>query len=216
MKKILFTSVAMLGLITLGACQAEAPQTSTVKQEQIETKNVPTFSAQAFFETTTYILASGAGYAFGPETGDILMTSDESGVWNAYRANTETGTRTALTNSTTNPIRALSWFPNNERLLYTSDGGGDELDHLYVREKDGTVKDLTPGNPVKASFLGWSASGDRFFVMTNERDARTFDVYAYNTATYERDMLFENDGLQVDAISKDGLSRFDKKPNLGR
>jgi len=40
--------------------------------------------------------------------------------------------------------------------------------------------------------------------MTNERDARTFDIYAYNTDSYERETLFKNDGLQIDAISGDG------------
>ncbi len=203
MKSIFLTTVAILGAVSLSACQNQTTntnETTTIATDVAKLK-VPQFSAEAFFETTTYGLASGAGVVFGPESGDILITSDETGVWNAYRASVETGERTALTTSTTNPIRAVSWFPDDERMLYTSDGGGDELDHLYVRETDGSVKDLTPGNPVKAAFLGWHESGNSFFVMTNERDARSFDLYEYQVVDYDRKMIFENDGFQIDAIS---------------
>ena len=207
MKHFLLTTAAITTTFGLIGCQqatstsSNPPESTTVS---IMKNDVPTFSAEAFFETTSYRLAGEAGHVFGSKSGDILLASDESGVFNAYRANSVTGKKIALTRSTTNPIRPVSWFPNDERLLYVSDGGGDELDHIYVREIDGTVKDLTPGNPVKASFLGWNDNGEKFYVMTNERDARTFDIYAYNTDSYERETLFKNDGLQIDAISGDG------------
>src|SRR3546814_9114785 len=46
--------------------------------------------------------------------------------------------------------------------------GGNELDHLYVREVDGTTRDLTPGEKVKAGFDGWSADGKRSEEHTSE------------------------------------------------
>jgi len=203
MKYFLLTSAAVLAL---GACQAQSNASTAsepVFERQAE-KEIPKFSAEAFFQTTSYGLPSSAGMAFGASSGDLLVTSDESGIFNAYRLDTETGEKTQLTDSTQNPISAVSWFPNDERLLYTSDGGGDELNHVYVQELDGSAKDLTPGNPVKASFIGWSESGDSFFLMTNERDAKTFDIYRYQTDDYSREMIFENDGKQVDAISRNG------------
>ena len=132
------------------------------------------------------------------------MTSDQSGIFNAYRLNTDTGDLTPLTQSKTNSISAVSWFPNDERLLYTSDGGGDELNHVFVRGIDGSTKDLTPGDELKSAFIGWSDDGKHIFIMTNERDPRTFDVYKYDSKTYAREMIFENSGDQVDAISGDG------------
>ncbi|CAM3781508.1 alpha/beta fold hydrolase [Litorimonas haliclonae] len=203
MKYFLLTSAAVLAL---GACQAQsnASTASEPVAEQQAEKEIPKFSAEAFFQTTSYGLPSSAGKAFGASSGDLLVTSDESGIFNAYRLNAETGEKTQLTDSKENPISAVSWFPDDERFLYTSDGGGDELNHVYVQELDGSAKDLTPGNPVKASFIGWSDTGDSFFLMTNERDAKTFDVYRYQTEDYSREMIFENDGKQVDAISRDG------------
>jgi len=207
----LTTTIAIAAILGLSACQGTSgsnevseAKSSTQASTAAEQMAVPKFSAAAFYQTTAYGLASGAGYAFGPYSGDLLITSDQSGVFNSYRLNPETGAITALTSSTTNPISSVSWFPSDERILYTSDGGGDELNHIYVRETDGTVKDLTPGDELKAAFLGWHEDGNSFFLTSNERDARTFDVYEYDAKTYSREIVFENDNLQIDAISKTG------------
>ena len=45
-----------------------------------------------------------------------------------------------LTRSTTNSIFAASYFPGDDRILYSSDQGGNELTHLYVRNLDGTIR----------------------------------------------------------------------------
>ena len=98
----------------------------------------------------------------------------------------------------------LRYFPEDERFLYLSDEGGNELDHLYVRELDGSIKDLTPGENLKATFFGFAHDGQSFFAMTNERDPRMFDVYEYDAKTYERSMIFQNDeAYQPSAISRD-------------
>ncbi|MEQ8434400.1 MAG: S9 family peptidase [Oceanicaulis sp.] len=113
--------------------------------------------------------------------------------------------RAPLTTSSADATFALSWFPDGERILVTADEGGDELNHVYVREADGTLTDLTPGDAVKASFLGWPADGSEIWIATNERDGGAFDVYAYDPVSYERRMVFENtNALELAAISPDG------------
>ena len=203
MKYLLLTSAAVLAL---GACQGQtssADAQETVTQEAASPA-VPEFSAEAFFETTSYGLPPSAGMAFGPVSGDLLVTSDESGIFNAYRMNTESGEKTQLTQSTTNPITAVSWFPEDENFLYSSDGGGDELNHIYVVGEDGEAQDLTPGENVKASFLAWAGDKDSFYLTTNERDPKTFDIYEYQTEDFSREMIFENTDMQIDAISSNG------------
>jgi dipeptidyl aminopeptidase/acylaminoacyl peptidase len=109
-----------------------------------------------------------------------------------------------LTNSTKDSTFAVSFFPNDDRFLFTRDSGGNELNHLFVRELDGTERDLTPGDKLKAAFHGWHADGAAFYVTTNERDPRFFDLYRYDAKTYARTMLYKNDqGLDVAAISRD-------------
>jgi len=90
-----------------------------------------------------------------------------------------------LTESTTESVFAGSYFPDDERFIYVSDEGGDELDHVFVRELDGSVRDLTPGEKLKASFDGFSHDGKTFYVSTNERDPKFFDLYEYDLRPQE-------------------------------
>lgn len=145
-----------------------------------------------------------SGASFSPDEKEILFSSDESGIRNVYTIPVSGGKARALTTSTTDTTTAVSYFPHDTRFLYTRDQGGNELHHLYVREKDGTERDLTPGAKLKASFDGWSGDRKSFYVSTNERDPKYFDVYRYDTATYERKLLFKNDGYEPHAISRDG------------
>lgn len=202
MKKFLTLTTLLLASTAVIGCSQNTTEPAAAVTEA--TPTFQTYSAEAFFQTTSFSLGSGNGVTFGPDSNDILLTSDETGVLNAYRMNSETGERTALTVSTTNPIYAVSWFPNDERMLYRQDGGGDELDHVFVRELDGSVKDLTPGENVKASFLGWADDKARFYLLSNERDPRNFDLYAYETEGYARELIYKNDGFSIDAISGDG------------
>jgi hypothetical protein len=76
------------------------------------------------------------------------------------------------------------------RILFTRDQAGNELNPLYVRERDGAEKDLTPGEKLKAMFAGWTPAGDAFYVLSNERDPRFFDLYRYDARTYERTLFY--------------------------
>ena len=106
------------------------------------------------------------------------------------------GEPTAITSSTTDSTYAVSYFRNDDRILFTRDQGGNELNHLYVRTPDGQERDLTPGAKLKAQFSGWAPDGSAFYVGTNERDPRYFDLYRYDAKTYERTVaLQERAGL---------------------
>ncbi|MDX3775331.1 S9 family peptidase [Chromatiaceae bacterium AAb-1] len=161
--------------------------------------SIPQYSVEQFFATKSYL-----GNDINHNGTALLVASDESGVFNLYRVSIDGQDWQALTQSTTNPVFPVSWFPQDDRLLYSSDQGGNELHHLYVRETDGTVRDLTPGDKLKASFAGWRGDS-HFFVNSNERDARFFDLYLYQTSDYQRSLVFENnDGFSLGAISDNG------------
>jgi dipeptidyl aminopeptidase/acylaminoacyl peptidase len=173
---------------------------------------VKTYSAKAFYETTTYRPAPDAGFAFSADGKTLLISSDQTGVYNVYALPAAGGPAVPLTTSTTNATFAISWFPKDGRVLFSADGGGNELSHVYVRGLDGAVKDLTPGDKVKAGFVGWSASGDHFWLYTNERDAKTFDLYAYDAKTYARTLVFQNSGYELGDIAPDGGTLALSKP----
>ena len=180
MRRTTLTLVLVAGL----AAGCTSPGTESEKPPE-----VPKYPASAFFDTVTFFDNS-----FSHDEERLLVTSDESGIFNVYSQPFAGGERTQLTESETESTFGVSWFPGDDRFLYNADEGGNELDHLYVREVDGTVVDLTPGESLKASFGGWSGDKKSFYVSTNERDPAAFDVYRYATDGYDRKLVFENDG----------------------
>jgi dipeptidyl aminopeptidase/acylaminoacyl peptidase len=191
---VLLAPTAALGGAAPGAAQAPASVTSAPAP----------YSARTFFETTSYTMASGEGIAFSRDGRSLLINADSSGVFNAYTLPVTGGQPAQVTRSADNATFGTSFFPNDDRVLFTADQGGNELNHLYVRLADGTVRDLTPGERLKASFLGWSADSRSFFVSTNERNPQMFDVYAYDTDSYERRIIFQNEGFLIGDVARDG------------
>src|SRR3546814_12248099 len=118
-----------------------------------------------------------------------------------------------LTHSTKDACRAFGYFPEDERILCSSDQGGNELAHIYVRERDGTTRDVTPGDRHVARFVDWAHDGQSFFVQTNERAPRFFDLYEIRTDTYAKKLLFETDkAYQVSAVRHDRRSVAPRLP----
>jgi dipeptidyl aminopeptidase/acylaminoacyl peptidase len=157
------------------------------------------YSVADFYQNTEYF-----GTSFSPNGDRILVSSNLSGVYNAYAIPVAGGEPAPLTHSTDNAIFAISYFPADDRILFSSDRGGNELNHLYVRTPDGKATDLTPGSQLKAQFAGWAGDDHSFFVQTNERDERYFDLYEYAADGYARKLLYRNtEGYDLGPISRD-------------
>lgn len=191
-----------LAALTLPASAQTAPASAPAASEAPATP--VRYSAAQFFETTSYSIGDG-GHAFSPDGTQLLINSNRTGTFNVYALPIGGGEPVALTNSTSVGRFAISYFPRDGRILFSGDTGGDELDHVYVRALDGSIRDLTPGERLKAQFAGWSSDGSTFFIATNERDPAAFDVYAYDATSYERRIIFRNPGdIMPVAISPDG------------
>ncbi|MEO1554505.1 MAG: S9 family peptidase, partial [Pseudomonadota bacterium] len=136
-----------------------------------------TYSADAFFQTTSFGLANGSGYAWSSDDSKILAHSDVSGVFNAIAISAD-GAVSELTSSETDAHFVQSFFPSDDRIIVSADQGGNELNHIYVVELDGTLVDVTPGDEVKAFFGGWRGDNEVFYVWHNGRDSASFDLYS--------------------------------------
>jgi dipeptidyl aminopeptidase/acylaminoacyl peptidase len=158
------------------------------------------YTIEQFLNTTSL-----AGASFSADESRILFSSNKSGIWNAYTMPVTGGAWTQITSSATDSTYAVSFFPQDDRILLTHDQGGNELNHLYARTPAGEERDLTPGAKLKAQFIDWSHDGSTFFVSTNERDPQFFDVYRYDAKTYDRTLMYENkDGYFPSDVSGDG------------
>ena len=167
--RLLFNGFA-LGLLFLATIVPVAAQQTTVESRS----EVPRYTVQQFLQTVNF-----RGASFAPDNSKLLVGSDESGVFNAYAIEVNGGGVTQLTNSTKESINPIRYFPHDERFLFTSDQGGNELNHIYVQTPDGDVRDLTPGDNLKAQYFGFAHDDKSFYLSTNERDQRFFDVYEY-------------------------------------
>jgi dipeptidyl aminopeptidase/acylaminoacyl peptidase len=162
-------------------------------------KEVPQYTIEDFLATTNM-----NGADFSPDGAKILVSSDKSGVFNAWAVPVAGGDPVQLTRSTTNAVFARAWYPKDERFIYQSDQGGNELTHVYVQTPDGATKDVTPGDKLKAEFAGWAYDDKSFFVATNERDKRYFDLYEVDPETYRRVLVYQDTtGLRISEVSRD-------------
>jgi dipeptidyl aminopeptidase/acylaminoacyl peptidase len=185
----LFLLTSLLSLNALAA--AEPPGTVTRPSRQ--------YTIEQFLATTMI-----SGPSISSDGTSVLFTSDSSGIPNAYTVPFAGGRVAPLTRSTTDSTFAVSYFPKDDRVLFTHDKGGDEQNHLFVLN-EGVATDLTPGATLKASFVDWSHDELSFFAMTNERDRRFFDLYRHDAGDFKRSVLYENkDGYFPSGVSGNG------------
>lgn len=188
MKRLLF---ALPVLVTLSCNTSESASDSP--------REVRQYSIEQFYKSTQV----GGGSLSSDDT-KLLVSSNESGIYNGYEIDIATGEKKALTTSTQESIFADAYVPGTRHIIYSSDKGGNENDHLFLQKTDGTVKDLTPGAKEKASFAGWSRDDKFMYYMSNKRDPRFFDMYKMDTTTWTPIMVYKNEtGFDVGAMSDD-------------
>lgn len=139
------------------------------KQEKVE---VPSYTIAQFMD-----IVQINGGAFSPDETKILINSKETGIFNAYEIDIATGAKKQLTSSTDNAIYSQSYFPEDDRVLFTSDQGGNEITHLFVRNNDGATIDLIKDSTAKAQFYGWSYNKKLMYYASNSRDKQYFDLH---------------------------------------
>ncbi|HEX8078395.1 MAG TPA: hypothetical protein VF511_11315, partial [Chthoniobacterales bacterium] len=209
--------IATAGLIFMSQLRAQKPtpdqkpdvsnkalitrQTPTAKKKPAgpATRGVKQYTIEQFMATTRL-----GGASFSSDEKSILFHSNKSGIFNVYSMPVTGGEPKQLTNSTKESTYAVSYFPADARFLYRYDKGGNENEHLYLRELDGTERDLTPGENTKAQFYGWSRDRKSFFFGTNTRDKKFFDVFEMSVADLKPTLLYQDEtGYQLGAISPD-------------
>lgn len=104
------------------------------------------------------------------------------------------GSAIRVTNETARDIAGYSW--KGERILYVKDFGGDENFHVVSTNLKGNdIKDLTPGDKVRASIVDSLVDNDQYVILShNRRDAKVFDVFRTNVATGEEKLIAQNPG----------------------
>ncbi len=148
---------------------------------------------------------SVGGGSFSPDNSKLLVHSNRSGIYNLYTVGTADGSWTPLTASDSSSVFAVSYFPEDERLLFRMDNNGDEIYHIFLRDTDGSQRDLTPDAGARALFYGWADDKASFFYASNKRDNRFMDLYQMDLATFTPTLLYQNEGgYDLGEVSGDG------------
>ncbi len=144
------------------------------------------------------------GSSFSHDEKTILFSSNQTGIYNAYTVPVEGGEPAQITDSKENSIFTISFFPEDNRILYRSDKGGNEIYHIYLRDQEGSIKDLTPEEQARAVFYMWSYDEKSFFYGCNKRDPKFMDIYRMDIDTFTPTMIYSNDaGYNLGDISND-------------
>ncbi len=163
-------------------------------------REVPDYSIEQFLSTTSY-----RGRSFSSDETRLLYSSNETGIYNVYSMSIADKEVIPITSSTENAVFGAYYFPNDDRILYRGDQGGNEIWHIYLRDPDGTVSDLTPGDEARSLFFGWSHDGNSFYYTSNRRDPKYMDVYVMDIGAMESALIYENGaGYNLQAYSIDG------------
>lgn len=165
-------------------------------------KEISTYTIDQFYKN----ISIGGG-SFSPDESKLLVSSNASGIYNVYTIDIASGEKTQLTNSTEESYFAQSYFPNDDRFIYTFDQGGNENYSVFMMSPEGNTKNLTPGEGVRNAFWGWSHDEQKMYLMNNKRDPNFMDIYKLAIASVDDEMpsselIYQNnDGLDVGAIS---------------
>ena len=191
--------LASVFAVLLTGCPSTEPSSeeAATPAESVLT-DVPQYPIEAFLDVTSY-----GGGSFSPDKSKLLVHHDSTGIYNAYALAVDGSGETPLTEQVDESVFVSGYFPEDERFVYLSDSGGNELFHVFVREEDGTVTDLTPGDSHRAMFGGWTWGDDALIVLTNERNPKFMDAYLVDPSDYSREMVFENEGFQFSDLSPD-------------
>jgi dipeptidyl aminopeptidase/acylaminoacyl peptidase len=186
------TLTALCILVLIVSCKKDQ-KTNDVAQ------NLKQYTIEQFMDNEAVF-----GGSFSPDNSKLLVSSNRSGIYNMYTVSTSNGEFTPITTSDSSSVFAVSYFPNDERMLFSADGNGDEINHIFLRDVDGSTTNLTPTEGAKASFYGWSEDDKSFFFGSNKRDPRYFDVYKMSIDDFSSKLIYENtDGLNFSGMSDD-------------
>jgi dipeptidyl aminopeptidase/acylaminoacyl peptidase len=188
MKKIL----AIALVTSIWACKEE-------KKEPTIAETMKTYTIGQMMDNE-----SVAGGSFSPDKSKLLVSSNRSGIYNMYTIPTAGGEMMPITQSDSSSVFSISYFPKDERMLFRMDNNGDEIYHIFVRDTDGSHKDLTPEEGARSLFYQWSEDKSAFFYGSNKRDKRFMDLYKMDLESLTSELVYQNDdGYDVGVVSPD-------------
>ena len=155
------------------------------------------------FDPVPYATIEAAAAPSFSADGKTLFFLRGAGLQQVWGLALESGEARQLT-SHDEKVALLRRAPNDDRLIYGIDAGGDERQQLWLLE-GGESRPLTAAPDVIHNFGAWHPDGTCFSLAANDRDPARLDVYVQDLASGERTKLREgHHETTVAAWHKDG------------
>jgi dipeptidyl aminopeptidase/acylaminoacyl peptidase len=149
---------------------------------------------------------SGILLSFSHDEKQVAYLSDEGGRTDVWVQPISGGKATQITH-VKGFIQGLAFSPTEDKLVFTTDVGGDELPHLFLTDAKGTApRDILPEQPAgrRTDFVDWADDGKTFLYLSSVRDEKYMDLYEYDLASGKSERLWEGAGkLSFAAESRD-------------
>lgn len=177
--KLFQLGAVMVGLIGVGI--SHAPPASAQAAKQIPMRD--------FFKNP-----QEAGHQISPDGKYLSWLAPFERRLNVFVKPIGGGEGKRVTAETARDIGGYFW--KGDRILYVKDFGGDENFHVVsVNLKGEDLKDLTPGEKVRAQIVDGLVDDDRNIIVShNKRDAKVFDVFRTNVASGDEKLIAQNPG----------------------
>jgi dipeptidyl aminopeptidase/acylaminoacyl peptidase len=173
-----YAIIGISAMLLLG-CKKETKEYASMPVE------IGNYSIEQFMDNE-----SAGANGFSADKSKVLITSNRSGINNLYTVPATGGELTTITASDSTSVYGISFFPNDDRILYTADDNGDEIYKLFV--KDGAdIIPLTPGENIRAGFRGWTKDKESFYFASNERDPQFMDYYKMSIKDFSKELLYK-------------------------
>jgi dipeptidyl aminopeptidase/acylaminoacyl peptidase len=161
--------------------------------------DIKVYGIEDFFDNVSI----SGGY-FSSDEEKIIFSSNQSGIYNVYEANIQTGKINQLTASNKESFFVRAYVPNSNDFIYSADNGGNEINHLFLKKENDTVVDLTPSENEKSVFYKWSNDNQFLYYLSNKRDSRYFDLYKMKIGQWIPEIVYKNeDNFSLSDISND-------------
>lgn len=135
-----------------------------------------------------------AGFSLSPDGKYLSWMAPYESRLNVFVRPLAGGPDKRVTSETARDISGYFW--KGDRILYVKDFGGDENFHVVSVDLDGKdLKDLTPGEKLRAEIVDDLEDDDRFLLIShNRRDPKVFDVFRVDARTGKEALVAQNPG----------------------
>jgi len=125
-----------------------------------------------------YAIRQIFGMSLSPDRKTAAYITNTDGLPNIWTIPIEGGWTSQVTLQE-NAVKAISYSPKKNEIIFHSDFNGDENTQLYlISDKGGEPKNLTPEHTgAQVMLCGFNKSGSKILFASNKRDPRYFDSY---------------------------------------